>query len=274
MSSLKELADSRELLGNLVSRELRGKYKRSFLGWSWSLVNPLALAAIYTVVFVVIFKAPSPEGDPSGLKAFPLFLLTGLLPWSFLSNTITGATGALTGNANLVNKVYFPREILVGSSTFSWVVSLLIELLVLCVVLLGFGSNVLPWIPVLLVLVALQTVFVLGVGLALSVLNVYFRDVQHFMAILLQVWFYATPVIYPITFVQSYVDRHDPSFPVMLLYKANPMVAFVESYHRVLYDLRFPRAEDFAWAVVASLLSLFIGWAVFKKFEPRLAEEL
>ena len=271
---MKELAESRELLGNLVSRELRGKYKRSFLGWSWSLVNPLSLAAVYTVVFVVIFKAQAPVGEPSGLKAFPLFLMTGLLPWSFLSNTITGATGSLTGNASLVNKVYFPREILVASSTLSWVVSLGIELAVLCVVLLAFGNNVLPWLPVVAVLVVLQTIFVLGVGLALSVLNVYFRDVQHFMAILLQVWFYATPVIYPISFVQSYVDRHDPSFPVMLLYKANPMVAFVESYHRVLYDLRFPEWGDFLYAVVASVVSLAVGWAIFRRFEPRLAEEL
>ena len=274
MASLNELVASRELLGNLVSRELRGKYKRSFLGWSWSLVNPLSLAAVYTVVFVVIFKAPAPEGQPSGLKAFPLFLLTGLLPWSFLSNTITGSVGSLTGNASLVNKVYFPREILVASTTFSWVVSLGIELAVLAAVLLAFGNQVLPWLPVVAVLVLLQTVFALGVGLALSVLNVYFRDVQHFMAILLQVWFYATPVIYPISFVQSYVDRHDPAFPVMFVYQLNPMVAFVESYHRVLYDLRFPELGDFLWAAVSAFLSLAIGWAVFKKFEPRLAEEL
>jgi ABC-2 type transport system permease protein len=274
MSTVKELAASRELLGNLLSRELRGKYKRSFLGWSWSLVNPLSLAAVYTVVFVVIFKAPAPVGDPSGMKAFPLFLLTGLLPWTYLANTISGSVGSLTGNASLVNKVYFPREILVGSSTLSWVVSLAIELSVLSVVLLAFGNNVLPWLPVLVVLVALQTVFVLGVGLALSVLNVYFRDVQHFMTILLQIWFYATPVIYPISFVQSYVDRHHPAFPVMLVYRANPMVAFVESYHRVLYDLRFPTLGDFLWATVASVLSLLVGWAVFRRFEGRLAEEL
>jgi ABC-2 type transport system permease protein len=271
---VKELAASRELLGNLVSRDLRGKYKRSFLGWTWSLVNPLSLAGIYTVVFVVIFKAPSPVGHPSGLKTFPLYLLCGLLPWSFLSNTIGGSVGSLTGNASLVNKVYFPREILVASSTFGWVVSFAIELTVLCVVLLAFGNQVLPWLPVLILLVALQTVFVLGVGLALSVLNVYFRDVQHFMAILLQIWFYATPVIYPISFVQSWVNRHHPAFPVMLLYRANPMVAFVESYHRILYDLRWPAAGDIAWATVASFLSLAIGWAVFRRFEPRLAEEL
>lgn len=274
MSTVKELVGSRELLGNLLSRELRGKYKRSFLGWSWSLVNPLSLAAVYTVVFVVIFKAAAPVGNPSGLTAFPLFLLTGLLPWSYLSNTITGSVGSLTGNASLVNKVYFPREILVASSTLSWVVSLFIELLVLAVVLLAFGNNVLPWLPVVVVLVALQTVFVLGVGLALSVLNVYFRDVQHFMSILLQIWFYATPVIYPITFVQSYVDRADPSFPVMLVYRANPMVAFVESYHRVLYDLRFPALGDFLYLTVAAVVSLTVGWWVFRRFEGRLAEEL
>lgn len=273
MSSVTELAESRELLGNLVGRELRGKYKRSFLGWSWSLINPLALCGIYTLVFTVIFKQKAPAGHPSGLQAFPLFLLTGLLPWGFLSNTISSSTGALVGNATLVKKVYFPREILVASSTFSWVVSFVIELLVLSVVLLGFGNMVLPWLPLVVLLVALQTVFVLGVGLALSVLNVYFRDVQHFMAILLQIWFYATPVIYPISFVQDWANKHHHVW-VMWLYRANPMVAFTESFHRVLYDLRWPAWGDVLWMVVASALALLFGWLVFRRYEPRLAEEL
>ncbi len=273
MAALAELAGSRELLANLTSRELRGKYKRSALGWSWSLVNPLALTLIFTLIFSVVFRGTAPVGRPSGLKAFPLYLLCGLLPWNFLSNGVTGSINALTGNANLVKKVYFPREVLVAAAVLSWDVSLAIELSVLSVVLMVFGNLVLPWLPVLVLVAALQTLFVLGIGLLLAVLNVYFRDVQHFVAIFMQLWFYLTPVIYPI----SYIARHDrPLGPVHLLtlYRLNPMVEFAEAYHRVLYDLRMPPLTQWAAMTAAAGLALAAGYAVFRRLEPRLAEEL
>ncbi len=277
MTSLSALADSRELLANLTARELRGKYKRSTLGWAWSLLNPLVLAGMFTVVFSLIFRAPAPVGHPSGLKVFPLFLLIGLLPWNFVSNGINGAIDSLTSNANLVKKVYFPREVLVGASVLSWLVSLGIEVGVLVLALLVAGNMVLPWLPVLVVLLVLQTVFVVGVGLALSVLNVYFRDVQHFVALFLQLWFYATPIVYPLSFVQSFVERHHAQLhgvPVLALYHLNPMVGFVESYRRVLYDLRWPAFGDLAYITVASVGMLLVGALLFRRFEPRLAEEL
>jgi len=189
MTKLAELAESRELLANLTLRELRGKYKRSLLGWSWSLVNPLATMAIFTVVFLYFLKVPVPRGDPSGLHVFALFLLCGLLPWNLLANGVTGSMGAVLGNANLIKKVYFPRELLVAATVASWTVSLLVELAVLAVAMLVAGNGVLPWIPAVVVLVALQTAFVLGIGLLLGVLNVFFRDVQHFVGIVLQIWF-------------------------------------------------------------------------------------
>lgn len=276
MTTLTELSASRELMGNLVSRELRGKYKRSTLGWTWSLINPLALAAIFTLVFSVVFKAEPPRGDPSGLKFFPLHLLCALLPWTFLSNGLTGSIASLTANANLVKKVYFPREVLVGSSVLSFLVTLVIEMSVLAVALLVAGNNVLPWLPLVVVLMVLQTVFVVGVGLALSVLNVYFRDVQHFISIFLQLWFYASPVIYPLVFVEDAIRDTAAldGVPAMAIYQLNPMVGFIESYRALLYDLRFPDLADIAWPAAVSLTALAVGWRVFRRFEPRLAEEL
>jgi ABC-2 type transport system permease protein len=145
---------------------------------------------------------------------------------------------------------------------------------------------VLPWLPLVLVLVFFQTLFVIGVGLALSALNVYFRDVQHFVAILLQLWFYATPVIYAYT---SQIRDHvlpnvaaGAAAPhhfwnhdwVLWVYKSNPMVGFANSYHAFLYNLKFPVWTDLAWPFAASVATLVAGVWVFRKLEPRLAEEL
>ena len=166
MATLSELSSSGELMTNLTLRELRGKYKRSVLGWTWSLLNPLATVAIFAVVFRYFLKITVPPGNPSGLSNFALFLVCGLLPWNYLSNGLNGSMGALVGNANLVKKVYFPREALVVSNVASWAYSLLIEFAVMTVVFLVFGNMVLPWLPLVLLMVVLLTVFVLGVSLA------------------------------------------------------------------------------------------------------------
>ncbi len=273
MTSLAELSTSREMLANLTLRELRGKYKRSLLGWSWSLLNPLATMLIFTLVFRYILKIPVQAGQPSGMKIFAFFLLCGLLPWNFMAAGMTGAMGTLIANANLIKKVYFPREILVVANVLASTVSLLIELAVLAVALILFGNFVLPWLPMVIVLVALQTLFVIGVGLLMSVLNVYFRDVQHFVSILLQLWFYATPIIYPLSLVHD-ATWHGHRVPLSFIYQLNPMVGFVEAMRDCLYNLRFPPVGELAYLVVVSLATLALGVAVFTKLEPKLAEEL
>lgn len=272
LARVKELAGARDLWVHLTLRELRGKYKRSVLGWAWSLLNPLAMMGIYTLVFRFLLKIEVAPGDPSGLHVFPLFLLCGLLPWNYLGNSMFGGMGGLVGNANLVKKVYFPREILVGSNVASWTFSLGIELGVLCIALLIAGNMVLPWLLPLVLLVVLQTAFVLGVALALAVFNVYFRDVEHLLGIFMQLWFYATPVIYPISLVADADERS--SLPLLRIYRLNPMTRFVESYRDVLYDLRMPPVEDLLYLGVVSALVLVAGYAVFNRLEPRLAEEL
>jgi ABC-type polysaccharide/polyol phosphate export permease len=274
LTTLNELTASRELLANLTLRELRGKYKRSTLGWTWSLLNPLATMAIYTMVFGVILKVQPPVGRPSGLHSFPFFLLCGLLPWNFLSAGLGAAIGSLVANGNLIKKVYFPREVVVASTVLAGVVAFLIELGVLAVALVFARNFVFPWIPGVLLLVALLTVFMLGVGLALSVFNVYFRDVQHLFAILMQLWFYATPIVYPPTLVPERGHVFGFLLPISGLYELNPMVAFVRGFRDCLYDLRFPAFSDLAYLSVVSVAMLVIGAWVFAKFEPRLAEEL
>jgi lipopolysaccharide transport system permease protein len=269
MNTLADLSRSRDLLVNLTLRELRGKYKRSVLGWSWSLLNPLATMEIFSVVFGRLLKVP-PETSPSGLTNYPAFLLCGLLPWNFLSNTMNGSMLALLGNAGLIKKVYFPRQILVVSTMLALAWSFVIEIVLLGVFLLILGNMVLPWLlPTLLVMVLLA-VFATGVGLILSVLNVYFRDLQYLVGIGLQLWFYATPIIYPI----SQVDKASIPEWMKSVYAANPMVGFVAVFRDLLYNLQFPDWEQLLYVVAWSVGVLVVGMAVFRRFEPRLAEEL
>jgi ABC-type polysaccharide/polyol phosphate export permease len=272
MTRLAEYAEARELTLNLVLRELRGRYKRSALGWTWSLLNPLSTVLVFSVVFAFFLNINPPTGHPSGLHNFAMFLLCGLLPFNYLSNGMNGALDSLLSNSNLIRKVYFPREVLVISTIGALLVTMLVELSVLCIILLLLGNMVLPWIPMLLVLVAIQTVFVLGIGLMLSVLNVYFRDVKHFIGISLQALFYSAPIVYPIKFVEDAATR--TSFPLLRVYTLNPLVRFVDAYRAVLYDLRFPALSDVLYISLWAVAMLALGLYVFHRLDRRLAEEV
>ena len=271
MTKLQEITSRRELFVNLTLRELRGKYKRSMLGWAWSLLNPLTTMAVYSFVFSYFMKVEPPEGDPSGLKVFAFFLLCGLVPFNFLSNGLNGGLMALLGNANLVNKTYFPREILVAATTASWLVSFFIELGLLAVALLFVGNVVFVWLPVILLLVVFETLFVFGLALVLSAAAVYFRDLQHLLGLVLQVWFFSAPIVYPKTLV---TERMPEGSWGLFVYELNPMVRFVDAYRAVMYDLTWPEAGDMAYIGVVSVLTLVLGSWVFGRLEGRLAEEL
>jgi ABC-type polysaccharide/polyol phosphate export permease len=273
-TKLAEYVDSGDLTLNLTLRELRSRYKKSFLGWSWSLLNPLSTVIVYSIVFSFLLKIPVPVGHPSGLKNFATFLLCGLLPWNYLSNGMNGSMGALIGNANLIKKVYFPREVFVVSAIASLLVSFLIELAVLAVILLIMGNMVLPWIPVVLVIVAIQSFFVLGIGFLLSVLNVYFRDVQHLVSIALMALFYSAPIVYPVGIVPKHTEILGMSVPLRQIYNLNPLVVLVECYRDAMYDLRFPPALSLLYLIGWSLVLMAIGLAVFQKLDRRLAEEV
>jgi ABC-2 type transport system permease protein len=275
MTRLADYADARELTINLTLRELRGKYKRSVLGWTWSLLNPLSTVLIYSLVFAFFLKIEPPVGDPSGLHNFALFLLCGLLVWNFLSATVNESMGALLGNGNLIKKVYFPREVLIIATVAALVVSFLIELSVLLVILAFFGNAAaFAWIPMLLVLIAIQTVFVLGIGLVLSVANVYFRDLKHLVAILLQALFYTAPIVYPLSLVPKEATVFGWEIPLRTLYELNPVVAFIGCYRNVLYDLRFPPVADLLYIVAWAGVSVTVGLWVFSRLDGRLAEEV
>jgi ABC-type polysaccharide/polyol phosphate export permease len=277
VSVVGDLKESRGLLVNLTLREVRGKYKRTLLGQGWSLLNPIATLLIYTLVFGFVLRVPVPVGDPSGLQFFALYLACGLIPWAFFNNAVSTGMGALINNANLLRKVFFWRPVLVMSTVFAWNVTFGIELLVLVVALLLFGTMPLPWIPLVLVAVVLLTAFALGIALMLSVASVYFRDTQHFVTIGMQLWFYATPIIYPYSLIQDQAERlraEGNGFPLETLYRLNPMERFVSVFHALLYDNTWPEWGDLVFCLVAAVASLAIGLWVFSRSQHRLVEEL
>ena len=266
--ALKRGFEARDLVINLTLRELRAKYRRSFLGWTWSLLNPLATVALYAFVFGEIFGSVAPTGDPSGLTQFSLYLLCAIIPWSFFS-TVTGmSTGAILGNAGLVRKVAFPRQALVISQVLFMMVQTSIELVLVAVILMIAGSPLLPWLPFVALLLVLLAIFALGISLAISVLTVYFRDLPYLWTIVIQVWFFLTPIVYSFDTVKDRLTG-----PALRIIEWNPMSMFIRSFRHVLFDGTHPSFTTLGVLTLISGFTLLAGLATFVRFNRRLAEE-
>ena len=269
VNQLSELRRSKNLLWNLTLRELRSKYRRSFLGWTWSMLNPLSNMLVYWFVFGVVFGQTAPIGDPSGVSNYALYLLSGILPWGFFSLVTNLGLGSLLSNAGLVRKVYFAWETLVFSQVIFSFVQFCIEMALLSVALIILGSQIVLWIPVALLLMVVLAVYASGFALALSASAVFFRDLRYLWTIIIQVLFFATPIIYP----PSQIEGKLPPFFEFVLHW-NPMAVFIDSFRQLLYHGRLPELGNLLYLVVASVVSFVAGWAVFVKLSRRLAEEV
>jgi ABC-type polysaccharide/polyol phosphate export permease len=264
--SIRTVAANRNLLYLLSMRELRTRYKRSLLGWAWSLLNPLVQLAIFSVIFLHVFKQKPPVGDPSGLRSFPIYFLCGFVPFNFFSVSVGVSIGAIQGGSSLIKKVVFPHENLVLSVIIAQFVTVLIELAVVTVALLIAGNMVLLRLPVMLVVLVLLAVFTTGVALLLASVNAFFNDVSYLWTIASQLLFYATPVIW---------NPDEVGLPALTQVASwGPTGAFIMAMHEVLYDLRTPSAMRFTQLVVYAAASFAIGSWVFNRLSPRFAEEL
>ena len=233
------------------------------------MLNPLANVAIYGFVFGVLFGATAPRGQNSDLQSFALFMLCALLPWTFFSLCMTLGLGAMTNNSALVRRVAFTREILVFSNVAHAIVQFLIELALLSIILGLAGSPVLVHLPVTLVLIVLLAVFATGLSLALSVLCVFFKDLAYLWAIVTQVWFFLTPIVYSPTLLEDNL----PNWSQRLI-KMNPMVHFVAAFRDSLYHGQLPGVSRLVTLMISSVFSLLAGWAVFLRMSRRLPEEV
>ncbi|MEL6894086.1 MAG: ABC transporter permease [Actinomycetota bacterium] len=264
--SLRTAVAHRNLLYLLSLKELRTRYRKSVLGWAWTLLNPISQVIIFSFVFLVAFKQDPPVGNPSGLQSFPLYFLAGLLPFNFFSISVTAGIGSVSANAGLISKVAFPHEHLPLSVMIAQLATFLIELSVLSVALLVAGHMVLPWLVPYLLLIALLTVFTAGVALALSAANVFFRDVSHLWQIAAQILFYATPIIWvPETIGNDLLDTFS---------NWHPTGSFVRASQQLLYGGHLPSLARWAHLAVISFASLAFGSWIFSRLSPRFAEEV
>ncbi len=272
MSSATELIARRELLWNLTLRELRGRYKRSLLGWGWSLLNPIAFMLVYTFAFSVVLGADPPAGVPSGNTSYAFYLMCALLPWTFFNISVSTSISSIVANGALVRKVAFPREHLVVSTVIAGLFTLAVELIVLTVAFVFFGfAEVLMWLPLVALVSLFVAVFATGFGLALAAVNVYFRDVSYLWSIIAQAWFFSTPIVYS----QDLVERELANRPnVLRIYNDLPFAVVVRMYRNLMFDLRMPRLIDFGLLAGYSIAALLLGWWIFNQLEGRFAEEL
>jgi ABC-type polysaccharide/polyol phosphate export permease len=217
----------------------------------------------------VVFGATAPIGEPSGLNVYALYLLCGILPWGFFSQVTNLGMNALLSNASLVRKVAFARETLVISQVIFCVVQWSIEMSLLAVVLIIAGSPILPWLPVTILLMVCLAVYAAGFALALSAAAVFFRDLRYLWSILVQVMFFATPIIYT-------PDRLDGKLPAAIdfILTWNPMAVFILSFRHMLYGGAAPNWWEMLYLVAVSVGVFIAGWAIFARLSRRVAEEL
>jgi ABC-2 type transport system permease protein len=219
---------------------------------------------VYSFVFSIVLRG--------GIEQFAIFLICALLPFNFLSNSVNYGTGSIISNGNLVNKIYFPREILPLSIVFSNLVNFLFELVALFIVLAIMGYKFYLFLYLLPVLIFIQFFLVTGMTLLVSALNVFFRDLQHLITIVMMVWFFGTPIIYPLSMVPE-------QFQLYIKF-INPMTIYAAYYRNIFYYVKYPESAGFpsvletVTALGITLVIFFVGYFVFKKMEPRFAEEI
>lgn len=244
------------LLLQLTQREIKARYKQSFIGYAWVLVNPLAQLLVYSFVFSQVFRFPT-NNIP-----YIIFLYAALLPWTLLQSSITSATQSLVDNASLLKKVNFPREVIPYASVLSKIIDFLFSsllFLALCIILqVPLSPSIVFFFP----LFAVQLMLTTGIALLLSAFNLFYRDIQYVTNLLLMLWMYMTPIVYPLSLVpRQYV----------WFYKLNPMVGIIEGYRSSIFGYPFETSIIF-WACGLSICVFFFGFAIFKRCEHMFAD--
>lgn len=257
MGIFKELYKYRELLKTNIKKEIRGKYKGSWLGVLWTFLNPLLMLAVYAFVFPYILRVD--------VENYTIFMIVALIPWNFFTTAVQSGTSSVTINGNILKKVYFPREIIPLSVTISQLVNFLITSLIMFVFILVSGVGFSSHLALFPVLVLIQFILTLGINLILSSVTVFINDIAHFVQVAMTLGFYATPIVYLSSMLPD---------KFQWVMHANPMAVLVESYRAVLYYHKMP---DMFWLGLWSILSIIIlvvGYAIFKKLEKTFVEEL
>jgi len=277
LSNLRQLFRHRALIQVLVARELKARYRGSVLGFFWSFVNPLLLLLVYTIVFTYIMPRGQLLGNGDDLEHYAVFLFCGLLPWTWFTSSLSDGANVLILNGNLIKKVLFPAEVLPVVSVLSNMVHFLFGLPILFAFLVVYsiqpGLTGLLWFPVVLFV---QLILSLGLAMILAALTVHFRDIKDLLANLLTLWFFATPIIYPMALIEG----RGPSFMGLpplgkVLMNLNPFTHLAISYQEILYhDGPFGHWRWLLALGVGSVATFLLGYWLFDRLRDSFAEEV
>jgi len=257
MNGFVQILSYRDLLKNLVSRDFKTRYKRSYLGILWSLLNPLLIIMVYTLAFDYIMKIR--------VKNFPMFFMCGYLPWSYLAASLSASLTSLSDSGYLIKAVYFPREILPLSTILSCLIHFLITFIFVFPFLILFGYFP-KWVVFSLpLIILLQSLFIFGLSLFLSSIHLFFRDLRYILDVILMAWFWLTPIAYSASLIPE---------KFLFFYKLNPMTLFVTAYREVLLNGVLLEPKYWMAILLATAGSLVLGYLSFLRIRKRLAEEI
>ncbi len=257
MQVFQNLYQYRELLKTNVQKEIRGKYKGSFLGVLWSFINPLLMVLVYALVFPYIMR--------TNVDHYLIFLIVAIIPWNFFTTVINSGCNCIWINGGIIKKVYFPREILPISVVSAGLVNFLISCFIILLFLLfggiGFSFQIL-WLPFIAII---QSFLSLGLLFILSAINVYARDIEYFIAFLINLLFYATPILYTVDMFPEKIR--------WILY-LNPMSHLIDAYRSIFYYQTMPNLSSLLYIAILAIFIILFGYMIFKKLEKGFAEEV
>jgi ABC-type polysaccharide/polyol phosphate export permease len=246
-----------ELLSELTIREIKQRYKQSILGYAWVILNPFCQMLVMAFVFSKIMRIPN-LGVP-----YSIYLYAGLLPWTLLSNSLVSAVNSLVSNAGLITKIYFPREVFVASTILAKIVDFLLAITVFIAFMIYFRIPLTWHVLWVLPIFFIQQLFTYGLALILATANLFYRDVQYVFNLVILVWMYLTPVIYP---TELFPDQY------RWIFQINPMAIIINAYRQVLLAGAEPNYFSLSIATLLSLTLLIVGFKLFKRLEGVFAD--
>ena len=258
LNVFKNLYQYRELLKTNVHKEIRGKYKGSFLGVLWSFLNPLLMVAVYAIVFPYIMRTNS-------IDNYLIFLIVGVIPWNYFTTVITSGSNCVWLNGGIIKKVYFPREILPISVVTSGAVNFIISTIIILVFLFASGLGITQYILLYPVILLIQYILLIGIAFIVSSITVYFRDLEHIIGVVLMAAFYGTPIVYKLEQLPSNLQ---------VLMQLNPMTHLINAYRDIFYYQQMPDFKMLGILLAIALGLTVIGYFIFKKLQKGFAEEL
>lgn len=257
VENVKLFISYRELLFNLARREISQRYKQSILGYAWVVLNPLFQIIVLSFVFSTVFRV-SFYSVP-----YIIFLVVGLLPWNFFALSLASSVNSLTSNSSLITKIYFPREILVYGTIIAKMVDFFYSCLVLIPFFIFYKTTLTTQVFWVIPIFIIQVVFTAGLSLLISAFNLFYRDIQYLLTLITSLWFYLTPIIYP---VEQFPEKY------RFIFSLNPMSVIINAYRQVIFTDMPPNIASLKIAALTSVFLFLFAFLIFKKLEGKFAD--